>query len=114
MNEVDLGTDTPTCASRSTLDLLHNILGRAIKVGSLYDFMAAFRMHNNLDAGIVGTRFFNLLDAKTHVRAAITLPEHNFGAFQFLLGVRGSHRIFGIPDSHLGGRYAIFEGCIAT
>src|SRR5579859_5649508 len=40
MHQIDLGGHPPLSASGSALDLLNDILGRAIEVGSFYNFTA--------------------------------------------------------------------------
>src|SRR6266487_3074539 len=109
MHEVNLGAYGPLASRRGALDLLNDVLGRAVKVSCLDNLAAAFRMNQYLDAGILGTRLSDLLHIEAHMRGTVALPEDNARALDLFISVIRGHGVFGIPNYHLLLRYAEFE-----
>src|SRR6266516_1683137 len=109
MYEVDLGTYGPLASRWGLLDLLDNVFGRAVEIGCFDDLAAALWMHQYFYTRVLGSRFGDLLNVEAHVRRAVTFPEDNARALDLLVGIICSHRVFGIPYSHLFLRYAVLE-----
>src|SRR5207244_4063839 len=87
MHEVDFGAHGPLAAWRGLLDLLDNVLGRAVKVRRFYYLATALRVNQDFDAGVFGARFSYLLHVETHVCGAVAFPEDDLRALQFLFNV---------------------------
>src|SRR5579884_284796 len=109
MYEVDLGSYSPDASCGSLLDLLDDILGRAIQVCRLHDLTAAFGMYQDFHAWIFCPRFLDLLHVEAHMCRAITFPENDARPFDLLVSTIGSHRIARIPYVHLSFRNAVFQ-----
>src|SRR5258708_32239914 len=109
MYEVNFGSYGHRVSRGGRLDLLYDVLGRAVEIGSLDHFAATFRMYQYFYAWILGSRFGDLLYVETHMRSAVTFPEDNAGTLDLLVGIIRGHRVFRVPDYHLLLRYAELE-----
>src|SRR5207248_7976515 len=101
MHKVDLRSNSPLASCWSLLNLLDDVLGRTVEIGS-FDYLATtFRVHQYFYTWILDSRFVDLLHIEAHMRGTVTFPEDNAGALDFLVSVIRSHGIFRIPDYHL-------------
>ena len=67
---------------RRVCDHLDQAFGGADAIGFLANFPAAFRMHNHLDAGILGANVVHMLGQKALMHRAMSLPQNHFRCAQ--------------------------------
>src|SRR3569623_472794 len=75
VDEVDLRPDRKSGAGGRVLDDLDDAFRGAESVGFLADLPTTLRMHNDLDAGILGAHFIHVARQKTLVDGAVTFPQ---------------------------------------
>ena len=77
MHQVYFGSDRPLTPGRGFLNLLNNILGRAVEISGFYDLAAALGMDQYFDAGIFRAGFGDLLHIEAHMGGAVTFPQND-------------------------------------
>src|ERR1017187_745981 len=104
-DQVNLGSDGEYGAGGGVLNNLDEALGGAQCVGLLVDLPVALRMHDDLDAGILGADLVDVAGEKALMNGAVAIPQNDAaggeGFLRLAAAVRAELHGPRIPYGHL-------------
>src|SRR5689334_3139333 len=101
MYKVYFCSNGPLASRWSLLNLLDNVLGRAIEIGGLDYLTTTFGMYQYFYTGILYPSFFDLLHVEAHMCGTVAFPQNNAVVFNLFISIIRSQGIFRIPNHHV-------------
>lgn len=113
VDHVDFGADGPLGAWGSGGDGFADEVGAAGEVGFLDDFVAAFGVDQDGDAGDLGTDHIDVFGSEELVDGAVSFPEDEGGVADLVIG-EAAGGLFVVPDDHGVEGEAHFGGGVSA
>ena len=114
VDQVQFGTDGPFGTWGSFLDRFDDFAGRSRDVCDVVDFLGAFGVDEDFDAGDFFSKLIHVGSLEHLVDRAVSFPEDHFRFLDGLASIASEFFFVGVPNGHVLVGDPHFEGRVSS